>query len=138
MEKVLCRDTAKGKIFGICAGLANHLGWELWLVRIVMFSGLVLQANIFLIGYIVAYFILDPCPSTNNNIVGGEVSKTDQDSGATHVPTLKEQVWQAGESSTIVLNELEKSFDMLETRIQSVEKVVTSKEFSLHTEFNKL
>ena len=138
MEKVLCRDTSKGKIFGVCAGLANHLGWELWLVRIVMFSGLVLQANIFLIGYIVAYFILDPCPSTNTRIVGGEVSRNDKDVESTSVPNLKEQVWQAGESSSIVLSELEKSFDSIETRIRSVEKVVTSKEFSLHTEFNKL
>ena len=138
MDKVLCRDTSKAKIFGVCAGIANHYGWELWLVRIVMFSGLILQGHLFLIGYFVAYFVLDACPSPSKKHGGGNDGISETIETELEVPNLKEQIWQAGESSTTVLSELEKSFDNLENRIRNIEKVVTSEEFSIHTEFNRL
>lgn len=138
MKKDLCRDTVNGKIFGVCAGLASHWGWELWLVRIVMFSGLILVPNVVFVGYMLAWFILEPCNGKRTTVLGGETKGSEDKTESGSVPTLKETVWQAGESSSIVLNELKRSFDEIEGRIRRVEEVVTSKEFTLHREFKKL
>jgi len=58
----LFRDPAKGKIAGVCAGLANYFGWETWLVRILVVSGVLLGMGWFVILYIAGWFILDKKP----------------------------------------------------------------------------
>ncbi|MEA3051381.1 MAG: phage shock protein [Sphingomonadales bacterium] len=34
MKKAFYLDRANGKIFGVCAGLADHMGWDVTFVRI--------------------------------------------------------------------------------------------------------
>ena len=34
MKKSFYLDRANGKIFGVCAGIANHMGWDPTLVRV--------------------------------------------------------------------------------------------------------
>ena len=38
MKRELLRDDRNGKIAGVCAGIADYFGWELWLVRVVTIS----------------------------------------------------------------------------------------------------
>lgn len=133
----LYRDKTNAKLAGVCAGLARYFNMELWLVRILMFSGLILVPNVTLLGYLAGWMILGTKPAATARIVGGEKLSDDVIAEA-KVPELKETVWQAGESSSIVISELDKTFKSLELRIQGVEKCVTSKDFSLHTQFNRL
>lgn len=44
-SKELYRDTANGKISGVCAGLANYLGAEVWLIRILVISAALLGGS---------------------------------------------------------------------------------------------
>lgn len=133
----LYRDKTNAKLAGVCAGLARYFNMELWLVRILMFSGLILVPNVTLLGYLVGWMILGTKPAATARIVGGE-KLSDEVIVEPKVPELKETVWQAGESSSIVIAELDKTFESLEHRIQGIEKCVTSKDFSLHTQFNRL
>ena len=65
-KRQLYRDPQKGRIAGVCAGLAEYFGWELWLVRIIFVSGFLLMGgSFFLVGYIVAWFILDKKPGSS-------------------------------------------------------------------------
>jgi len=41
-KRELLRDDANGKIAGVCAGIADYFGWELWLVRIITVSAIFL------------------------------------------------------------------------------------------------
>ena len=34
MKKRFYLDRANGKVFGVCAGLANHMGWDVTFVRV--------------------------------------------------------------------------------------------------------
>ena len=59
----LYRDTERGIFGGVCAGIANYLGLEPWLIRLafvalVLFGGLMAP----LIVYIVLVFVLNPQP----------------------------------------------------------------------------
>jgi phage shock protein C len=68
MNKAACRNNlyripARGKIFGVCAGIAAYFGWQPWKVRLItviaaLFTGLWLVV----VGYLVAFFILEPEP----------------------------------------------------------------------------
>ena len=56
----LRRDPSKGKIAGVCAGIAEYFGMEIWLVRILILTGFFLLAPpFFFVGYIAAWFILE-------------------------------------------------------------------------------
>lgn len=57
-RKELFRDTHRGKVAGVCAGVANYLSWEVWLIRILFFTGLVLNFPLFSVIYIAAWLIL--------------------------------------------------------------------------------
>lgn len=60
IKRELYRDQEKGRVAGVCAGLAEYFGWELWLVRIIFVSGFLLTGgSFFFVGYVVAWFILD-------------------------------------------------------------------------------
>ena len=133
----LYRDKTNAKLAGVCAGLARYFNMELWLVRILMFSGLILVPNVTLLGYLAGWMILGTKPAATARIVGGE-KLSDEVIVEPKVPELKETVWQAGESSSIVIAELDKTFESLKYRIRGIEKCVTSKDFSLHTQFNRL
>ena len=55
----LYRNTSQGKLAGVCAGIADYFGWETWLVRILVVSGVLLGMGWFIVIYIAAWFILD-------------------------------------------------------------------------------
>jgi phage shock protein C len=51
MKKRFYLDRANGKIFGVCAGLANHMGWDVTFVRVGMVLLTVLTFPWGLLGY---------------------------------------------------------------------------------------
>ena len=152
-RKELYRNPSRGKIFGICAGLADYFGLEIWVVRIIAVSALIFLPNIVSIAYIIAYFVLEPHPgmATNgkgsrfrNSVRDGFTSfsgyhSTDKDQNNTDYSSATvQQVWKKGSVTTQNLKHLNKHFKRLENRLQSLEKFVTSKQFQLSKEFENL
>lgn len=45
MSRELYRDPINGKLSGVCAGLANYFGLEVWLVRILVISAALLGGS---------------------------------------------------------------------------------------------
>ncbi len=135
----LFRDPAKGKIAGVCAGLAHYFGWEAWLVRILVVSGVLLGMGWFVILYIAGWFILDKAPgrvtskksakyaeSENNAEVFGESIK------------VKSRIWQEGEPPKKAIRDINLKFSKLEKELRGMERYVTSAEFTVSREINKL
>ena len=44
MSKHLYRDPQRGALGGVCAGLADYLGVEIWVVRLVAVTALILSS----------------------------------------------------------------------------------------------
>ncbi|MGY4026123.1 envelope stress response membrane protein PspC [Aeromonas rivuli] len=123
----LYRDPQKGRIAGICAGLAEYFGVETWIVRLLAISGLIFAGFITFTAYIAAWFLLDKKP-----VLLTPDSPTPAES------RMKAHSWQAGMTPLQALDKVSRELAALEPRVQRIEKLVTSKEFTLQREFNKL
>jgi phage shock protein C len=149
IRKELYRDPDKGKIAGVCAGLSDYFGIELWLVRIIVLSAFFLTAGTFvLVSYVAAWFILDKKPGSNEkhdifkhyqkstkNTQKGWRNSSDDEAEKINV---KSRVWQAGEPPKQAFHDIKQRFARNESRLRNLETYVTSSEFQLNREINNL
>ncbi|MCC2616663.1 envelope stress response membrane protein PspC [Aestuariibacter halophilus] len=149
INKSLYRDPERGRIAGVCAGIAEYFGLEIWLVRILVVTGFVLLAGPFmLVAYVAAWFILDKKPGTGK---GKGKTPAHQTVFAHHggkgwhnvddeerKVEVKSRVWQAGEPPRQAFFDIKHQFEKIETRLRKMEGYVTSSEYQLNREINKL
>lgn len=140
----LYRNPSQGKIAGVCAGLAEYFGWETWLVRILVVSGVLLGMGWFVVIYIAAWFILDK-KSGNSSKTANKIKQTVTEAAETikqDITTesikVKSRIWQAGEPPKQAFHDIRRKFKSLERELQKIEHYVTSPEFTVSREINKL
>lgn len=136
----LFRDPAKGKIAGVCAGLAQYFGWETWLVRILVVSGVLLGMSFFVILYIAGWFILDKKPSkfSASDVEHSVKQKMHEEEVFNESIKVKSRIWQAGEAPKQAIRDINLKFKSLEGELRSMERYVTSADFTVSREINKL
>lgn len=118
----LYRDKRNGKLGGICAGIAQKLGVEPWLVRVLAVTALVFTSFLTLVLYIAAWLLLDDKPV----VLEQEPS---------HIKTAG---WQSGLSPEDALVRLETRLQGLNGRVAKMERLLTSQEFRVRREFTHL
>lgn len=125
-DRELYRDPVNGKLTGVCAGIANYFGIEVWLVRILVVSAALLGGSfVVVLAYFAATLMLEKQPY-----------EYVQSSKEEH--KLKSKSWQTGKTPEQLLATIESDFSGLENRIRSMEAYVTSDTFKVNREFNKL
>ena len=147
----LYRNPSRGKIAGVCAGIADYFGWETWLVRILVVSGVLFGMPFLILGYIAAWFILDKNPKFPSKQANAKYHRAEQEESANryhnnHVNQdktnehikVKARVWQSGEPPKQAFHDIRKKFASLEKQLQRIEQYVTSSEFTVAREINKL
>ncbi len=130
-KRELFRDAERGKIAGVCAGISDYFNMELWLVRILVVTAVLLSGGPFIVvAYIAAWFILDKKPT----------EKTEKSTDSIHQDPLevKFKVWQKGEPPRRALQDLKDRLARVDGRLQEMERYVTSTEFTVSREINKL
>jgi len=150
----LYRNPSKGKIAGVCAGIADYFGWETWLVRILVVSGVLFGMPFLILGYVAAWFILDKNPK---GLVKRSSCRSNKKRAASHYHRegfqedreygydpanesikVKARVWQSGEPPKQAFHDIRRKFGSLERQLQGIEQYVTSSEFTVAREINKL
>ncbi|MGI5308810.1 envelope stress response membrane protein PspC [Rheinheimera sp. WS51] len=132
----LLRDDSNAKIAGVCAGIADYFGWEVWLVRIITLSGLFLGSGFIFMLYIAAWVVLEKKSLAQaKQKTSGVSSKTL--TKERHIE-VKTRVWQRGEAPKQALQHLSHQFNDIELRLRDIERHVTSTKFQLNKEFNNL
>ena len=140
----LYRNPSEGKIAGVCAGIADYFGWETWLVRILAVSGVLLGMGWFIVVYIAAWFILDKKSGTTEKFAKKVKQKVNSPSfGKREDITnesikVKSRIWQAGEPPKQAFHDIRRKFKTLERELRQIEHYVTSPEFTVSREINKL
>jgi phage shock protein C len=150
----LYRNPSRGKIAGVCAGIADYFGWETWLVRILVVSGVLFGMPFLILGYVAAWFILDKNPkgltkkshakfhrAEASNQFHRRNAHTEQDyeyDQANESIKVKARVWQSGEPPKQAFHDIRRKFRSLEKQLQRIEQYVTSSEFTVAREINKL
>ncbi|RUO25792.1 envelope stress response membrane protein PspC [Aliidiomarina minuta] len=139
LKKKFYRDTRRGKVGGVCAGIARYFGWEVWVVRVVAITALILMGKLTFIAYIAAWIIFDKEPATTSH--GGQVLKettTVERTSDGRAIEVKTRVWEAGEPPKEALKDIQARFQQMEQSIRNMETYVTSSEFKVRQEFNQL
>jgi len=149
----LYRNPSTGKIAGVCSGIAEYFGWETWLVRILVVSGVLFGMPFLIFGYIAGWFILDKKSSklagkgknrfqkgtTDNNNFSRNANYANQAAEVENESIkVKARIWQAGEPPKQAFHDIRRKFRSLEKKLQSIEHYVTSAEFTVSREINKL
>jgi len=127
MSKNLYRDPQRGALGGVCAGLADYLGVEVWVVRLVAVTALIFASFLTMLLYLVAWAMLDKKPraETGANASYGSAQ-------------LKQHGWQQGLMPHQALDRTAQQLDALERRLQAMERCVTSKEYQLRRDLQRL
>ncbi|HGS4986733.1 TPA: envelope stress response membrane protein PspC [Vibrio cholerae] len=127
-KRELYRDPYNGKIAGVCAGLANYFGLEVWLVRILVITAALLGGTfLVLVAYVAMAMMLEKLPKQYR-----------EDIRSQQAHTLKSKPWAQGQAPKELLHTLDRDLSQVETRIRSVEAYVTSEAFKVNREFRKL
>jgi len=140
----LYRIPSQGRIAGVCAGVADYFGWETWLVRILVVSGVLLGMGWFIVIYIAAWFILDKKegePKTKGAKVRQPETVVKQPAAediTNESIKVKARIWQSGEPPKQALYDIRRKFMALEKQLRSIESYVTSAEFTVSREINRL
>ncbi|AOW76018.1 phage shock protein C [Colwellia sp. PAMC 20917] len=140
----LYRNSTQGKIAGVCAGLADYFGWETWLVRILVVSGVLLGMGWFVVIYIAGWFILDKKPGTTakkpqpaQSQYASATMHTEEELSSESIK-VKSRIWQSGEPPKQAFQDIRHKFKSLEREVRAMEHYVTSSEFTVSREINKL
>ena len=143
-RRELYRIPSQGKIAGVCAGIADYFAWEPWLVRILVVSGVLLGMGWFIVIYIAAWFILDKKSANKSQFSQGaseddvSVNQQAKNDITNESIKVKARIWQAGEPPKQAFRDIRKKFFTLEKQLRSMERYVTSPEFTVSREINKL
>ena len=127
----LYRDPKRAKIVGICAGVAHYFGAEVWVVRCVAVTGLIFMPSIVFPAYWVLYFVLSPPPEKEPD--EQETRSSGPEDHTSPAPELGPQL-----SPRRSLRSLRADLAQAELRLRRIESHVTSGQYELQKELNKL
>lgn len=111
----------KGKVMGVCAGIADYFDIKVGVVRFLAFFGILFTFPWLLIGYVIMGMALDPKPE------------------GLYEDDKEEEFWkQARKSPDYTTAELRRRFRDIERRTSEMEVYMTSKRFRLERELKAL
>jgi phage shock protein C len=117
----LWRDTDRGILAGVCAGIADYIGVEPIGVRLVAVLGLVFFFPPTIVVYVILALVLRPKPPT------------------LYASADEEAFWRGvGTAPADTLHSLKRKFADLEARLGQMEGQVTSGDFDVHRRFRDL
>lgn len=119
----LYQDRERGVFLGVCAGLADFFGFDTTLIRLIAAIGAFLFFPTVLIGYFVLALLLPKKPP-------GSPGASDE-----YSQSLRRRVRSSPHSA---LDDVRYRFTDLDTRLQRLEKYLTSTRFKLDQEFETL
>lgn len=138
-KKTFYRDPNRGRIGGVCAGLANYFGWEVWVVRIVAISALIFMSKLTFLAYVVTWIVVGKAPqqTAQQRRVLKETTTVENTPDGRSVE-IKTRVWEAGEAPKDALKDIAQRFQVMEDSVRHMERYVTSSEYRVRQEINNL
>jgi len=117
----LWRDTDRGILAGVCAGIADYIGVEPIVVRLAAVLGLIFFFPPTIVVYVILAIVLTRKPPE------------------LYASPEEEAFWRGvGTAPADTLHSLKRKFADLEVRLGRMESEVTSGDFELHREFRDL
>lgn len=131
INKPLYRSRRNVRLAGVCAGLANYLGVSTFFVRLATLLALFVLGPVAFWTYVVLWIVLDKEPKIERKRKGKRGNAAQERRHAAENAASREQRKQDMEDC---LSELKAT----DQRLQQVEAFMTSKQFRLHCEINRI
>jgi len=133
----LRRDPWHGKVSGVCAGIGGYYGINPKWIRIALIVSLFINPPLTILGYIIATLLLRPLPEPGfgDRSLGGQ-SEVNAGTSAHARPEAKPAEEELPPELRFAA--LKDKFRELEERTGTMEALVTSSEFHLRRDFNKM
>lgn len=137
----LYRIPDKGVLSGVCAGLADQLQMPVWVMRAIWIVAGVYLFGLTLVIYIAMWMSLD---KKSDKLRGKkpyaklDIAQQIKARFNDRVDEVKDQVWPTAGEKSLLLRQTLDNYQQIETRLQKIEQYVTSTEFTLSREINKL
>ena len=128
----LYRDPRRGKIGGVCAGLARYFGLETWVVRCIALTGLIFMGSIVVPAYLIAWVVLEKVPRVDDGLDRASRGNGDREY-ASPAPELGPRF-----SPRRNLRDAQADLDQLELKLRRMETHVTSGQYELQRELNRI
>ncbi len=128
----LYRDPQSGKIGGVCAGIAAYYGVEAWVVRLLAVTALLFLPSIVFPAYWIAFFLMEKRPLCN----GGSWHRDRAHRRANHTSPAPELGSRLSPRNS--LRDVQADLAEAELRLRRMESHVTSGQFELHRELNRI
>jgi phage shock protein C len=117
----LWRDRDRGIIAGVCAGIADYIGIEPIVMRLVAVLGLIFFFPPTIVVYVILAVVLRPKPP------------------ALYASAEEEAFWRGvGTAPADTMHSVKRKFADLEARLRQMESQVASGDFDLHRRFRDL
>ncbi len=129
----LYRDLRRARICGVCAGIARYYGVEPWVVRCVAITGLLFFPTIVFPAYLIACFVMDKPPSSVEQRRRARRDGHRRDDHRSPAPELGPRF-----SPRYSLRNVQDDLTEVELRLRRMETHVTSGQYELQREFNKI
>jgi phage shock protein C len=132
VTRALYRDPARGKIGGVCAGIALYYGLEPWVVRLIAVTALLFFPSIVFPAYWVAYFVMGRPPKNGSTRARRRHERGPRDDSSP-APELGPRL-----SPRHSLREVQADLTEVELRLRRMETHVTSGRYELQRELHKI
>lgn len=120
-------DKQNGKIFGVCAGIADYFDWDVTLVRVLVVAGTIVAGGWPIVVYLVAAWMIDNKPDGSR-----------YEDVRTSVDDARREAEYRRPASAWRFADVKTRFDRVEDRLRTLENVVTSREFQMDRELRGL
>ena len=124
-ERRLYRDKDKAVLGGVCAGLADYLGFNLKVTRLLAFITFLCAMPFAIIGYLAAVFLIPPSSSRAKARADYEELRKEQ---------LREDIRRAKPG----IDEVRRRYKSMDERLARIEKYVTSSRYELDQKLRRL
>ena len=150
----LYRDEKNGKVCGVCAGLAEYLDLPVWQVRTAALLGLFFMGQVVVPAYFIAYFVMDKKPyykevtdrfdeldeveEDNRAEFRAEVKLSRREKRARRKQEAQRKAAEPKMTNAQAFRTVKSKFNNIEDRLRVMERHVTSTQFELQRELNKI
>lgn len=124
-ERRLYRDKDKAVLGGVCAGLADYLGFNLKVTRFLAFITFLCAMPFAVIGYLAAVFLI---PSSSSR------AHAEADYEELRKENLREEIRRARPN----VDEVRRRYKSMDERLARIEKYVTSSRYELDEKIRRL
>lgn len=140
-RKQMYRNPRRGRIAGVCSGIAEYLEISTFIVRVLTVLSLFIFGPFTFFAYCVCWMVLEKNPHEAQYRSGRRQRRRERHAArfngdATTSAAATES--ESRESISLSLQECSAAFNGIESRLRNVEAFMTSKKFRLHCEINRI